>query len=228
MRFSTFVAATAVATVPTALAASATAALQSTLGQKLTKANHYGAPIPPWQKGCHPGWYYGDNYGRVDHGIPWLKDGLICKLLDLIPFGILHCPKPYHPSPPPPPHGGGGNGGDGGNGGNGGDGGNGGNGGDGYYKQVFDGYDGAVQAYDYLTYGLVDTVDDCKAMCERVDGCHFINTYHDVNGKDGSPLLTCALFEKCHNKDEATNKGGQTQPDGSINYITDSAGFCKA
>jgi len=62
---------------------------------------------------------------------------------------------------------------------------------------VFDGLDGAVQAYDYLTFGLVDSVEgmylsslarhdvdadcasravDCKAMCEGVDGCNFINS----------------------------------------------------
>lgn len=24
-------------------------------------AGCYGAPTPPWEKGCHPGWYYGDH-----------------------------------------------------------------------------------------------------------------------------------------------------------------------
>ncbi|KAK7032612.1 hypothetical protein VNI00_012875 [Paramarasmius palmivorus] len=111
----------------------------------------------------------------------------------------LKCPKPPHH---PPPNDG--------------------------WTVTFENYDGATQADDYLTFGLVDTVDDCKAMCLGVDGCNFFNTYHDVNGKDGSPLLTCSLFAKCHDDSDATNKGGQTQPDGSVNYIADSAGYCKA
>ena len=69
--------------------------------------------------------------------------------------------------------------------------------------------------------------------------------YHDVNGKvrlpyfsyqhvpepslqNGSPLLTCALFKDCHTSSDAINYGGQTQPDGSVDYITDSDGWCKA
>ncbi|KAK0499831.1 hypothetical protein EDD18DRAFT_864693 [Armillaria luteobubalina] len=100
------------------------------------------------------------------------------------------------------------------------------NSGDGYTK-VFSNYTGAVEGSDYLTYGLVDTVDDCKDMCDSVDGCVFINPYHDVNGKGGSPLLTCSLFSKYHNITDATNLGGQTQPDGSIDYITDSEGYYK-
>jgi hypothetical protein len=45
--------------------------------------------------------------------------------------------------------------------------------------------------------------------------------------QNGSPQLTCALFSKCLTADSADNCGGQSQPDGSIDYITDSAGYCK-
>jgi len=45
--------------------------------------------------------------------------------------------------------------------------------------------------------------------------------------QNGSPQLTCSLYETCHDTDTLTNTGGQTQPDGSINFITDSDGFCK-
>ncbi|KAH6904539.1 hypothetical protein BKA70DRAFT_1432290 [Coprinopsis sp. MPI-PUGE-AT-0042] len=124
--------------------------------------------------------------------------GLICKILNLFPH-VPHCPKP--PKPPGPSDG---------------------------YTPVFQGLDGATQAGTYLTFGLVDTVADCKAMCNEVAGCVFINTYHDVNGKDGSTQLTCSLFSTCQDASTATNKGGQTQPDGSINYIKDSDGYCKA
>ena len=64
-------------------------------------------------------------------------------------------------------------------------------------------------------------------MCNTVAGCGFANTYHDVNGKDGSTKLTCSLFKLCHTQADATNTGGQTQPDGSVNYITESNGWCK-
>ncbi|KAJ7331048.1 hypothetical protein DFH08DRAFT_815131 [Mycena albidolilacea] len=64
----------------------------------------------------------------------------------------------------------------------------------------------------------------CEAMCDSVAGCVLINTYHDVNEKNGSPQLTCALFSKCLTAASADNCGGQSQPDGSIDY---SNGYCK-
>ncbi|KAG7095364.1 hypothetical protein E1B28_006123 [Marasmius oreades] len=201
MRFTALFAACTAALSATsgALAAPATeASINLQLAGGLSLSNNFGAPIPPWEPGCVPGWYYGDHQELLKIIIPWLKNDFICKLLELLHLGIL-CPHkpPYNPPP-----------------------------GDGW-NQTFDGYDGAIQADDYLTFGLVDTVDDCKAMCGSVEGCTFINTYHDVNGKDGSPLLTCSLFRGCHGQDQATNKGGQTQPDGSIDHIEDSAGYCK-
>ncbi|KAF5334158.1 hypothetical protein D9758_014813 [Tetrapyrgos nigripes] len=186
---------------------STNAALSATLGSTLTASNHYGAPIPPWEKGAYPGWYYGDHPEYLDifkFFIPHLKDSLICKLLDLLPF-CLHCPKPkpppHHPPPPPPPPSDG-------------------------WSQTFSNLTAATQADGFLTFGLVDTIDDCKTMCLGVDRCVFINTYHDVNGKDGSPLLTCSLYDRCQDADTATNAGGQSQPDGSIDFITNSDGFC--
>jgi len=53
---------------------------------------------------------------------------LLCALLNLLPLNFLHCPAP---GPLPSPDG---------------------------YTQTFSGLDGATQAGDYLTYGLVDTV----------------------------------------------------------------------
>ncbi|KAG7442466.1 uncharacterized protein BT62DRAFT_906011 [Guyanagaster necrorhizus] len=95
------------------------------------------------------------------------------------------------------------------------------------YTQLFSNLTGATEAVDYMTYGLVDTVEACKAMCDSVNGCIFVNSYHDVNGKNGSPLLTCSLFSQCHSAADSINRGGQTQPDGSIDYITNSDGYCK-
>ncbi|KAK0461959.1 uncharacterized protein EV420DRAFT_138145 [Desarmillaria tabescens] len=196
--FSTLFVTVATALTVRSAALNATAAqVSSDLSVSLNKGNNYGAPIPPWKSGCSPGWYYGDHPDYLQISVPWLKDSLICWLLDLLHLGFL-CPNPPHN---PPANDG--------------------------YKQVFYNYTGAVQADDYLTYGLVDTVEGCKDMCNSVDGCNFINPYYDVNGKNGSPLLTCSLFTKCHGVEDADNFGGQTQPDGSIDYITDSAGYCK-
>lgn len=185
----------------------------------LNAGNHFGAPNPPQVAGSVPGWYFGDDPGAAD-GLPWLKDPDLCAVLAQTP-GSLRCPAgvtlfrrtattvntapkpsgtaPPPPPPPPPPPG--------------------------TYKPVFTGLTGAISAPDYMTYGLVDTVADCETMCDNVSGCQFINTYHDVNGKDGSPLLTCSLYTQFHTAADATNLGGQSQPDGSIDFITDSDGY---
>ncbi|THU99832.1 hypothetical protein K435DRAFT_658281, partial [Dendrothele bispora CBS 962.96] len=136
----------------------------------------------------------------------------VCNLFDVIPF-IFHCPRfkypPFHPRPLPPhfPHGisapppeGDG------------------------WVQTFGGLGVAVEAGDYLTYGLADTIDDCKLMCTYIEGCIFFNTYRDVFGQNG-PLLTCALFSGIHGPESCANKGGLVQLDGHFNAIADSAGF---
>ncbi|KAG6873099.1 hypothetical protein C0995_002942 [Termitomyces sp. Mi166 len=169
------------------------------LGIDLSVDNHYGAPIPPWVAGHQPGWYFGshpDLYPELT-----CLEGLICKILDLLPLNCLHCPNEPPSSPSPTSNG---------------------------YTETFYDLKGATEAADYLTYGLVDTVAGCMAMCDSVNGCNFVNTYHDVNGKvGGSTQLTCALFSLCHSSSDAINDGGQTQPDGSIDYIANSEGWCK-
>jgi len=180
----------------------------------LAASNHYGAPSPPSSSGSG-GWYFGDDPGSAD-GVPWLKDEDLCTVLSQHPE-CLQCPgtptkptttyakpsstsTPTQPPPPPPT---------------------------GSYTQVFSGLDAAIEAPDYLTFGLVDTVSDCETMCDTVSGCEFINTYHDVNGKNGSPLLTCSLYSQYHTAAQAINTGGQTQPDGLLDFIRDSAGYDK-
>ncbi|KAF7365955.1 hypothetical protein MVEN_00470900 [Mycena venus] len=198
MRFSTLFTSLAVVTTGASAATFSSSAILS--ATKITSANHYGAPIAPWKAGHYPGWYYGK--GVPPKGVACFLDELFCELLDLFPFGY-HCPKPPQSppphNPPPPPE----------------------------YSQTFYSLTCAIQDDSYLTYGLVDTVADCEAMCDSVYGCTFFNTYHDVNGKNGSPQLTCALFEKCLTASSADNCGGQTQPDGSVDYITNSDGYCK-
>ncbi|KAK0496690.1 hypothetical protein EDD18DRAFT_172878 [Armillaria luteobubalina] len=171
----------------------------ASLRAKINEGNCYGAPVAPWKPGCSPGWYYGDYL--PSGSLPCLKDSLVCFFLEILDIG-LSCPGGSQHTKPPNS--------------------------DDHYTEVFNNYSGAVQSDgDYQTYGLVDTVQGCMDMCDSVTGCTFLNTYHDVNGKNGSTQLTCALFSKCHTGADADNRGGQTQPDGSINYITDSAGYCK-
>ncbi|KAF8201244.1 hypothetical protein K438DRAFT_1716978 [Mycena galopus ATCC 62051] len=196
MRFSTVFTALAVVTGASAQfsGSSITAALS------LTASNKYGAPIPPWETGHKPGWYYGS--GSAPEGILCVLEEIFCELLELFPF-CLHCPKPPPPppphKPPPPPE----------------------------YTPTFQNQTCATQDGSYQTYGLVDTVADCQAMCDTVAGCTFVNSYHDVNGKGGSTQLTCSLFTQCLTASSNDNCGGQTQSDGSVDFITNSDGYCK-
>ncbi|PPQ74975.1 hypothetical protein CVT24_010276 [Panaeolus cyanescens] len=196
-------------------------------GTMFSKSNNYGAPIPPWAHGAIPGWSHcPESSDSCRPDVPCLQYGAsLCNILSYFP-DTLHCPHPAsyarhvykrhgnkhsrrqhrvakrtEPSQVPNPK---------------------------PYELTFSNFTGAVQADDYMTFGLVDTVEACLAMCDNVQGCHFANTYHDVNGKDGSPLLTCSLFQNCHDVSFATNFGGQTQPDGSLNHIEESYGWCKS
>ncbi|KAF9044986.1 hypothetical protein BJ165DRAFT_1594169 [Panaeolus papilionaceus] len=200
-----------------------------------SKGNSYGAPLPPWAEGAAPGWSHcPQSSGNCSPDVPCLEYGTaLCNILSYFP-DTLHCPRPSdyarymhkkrgthnrrlstrssfehgrqvakrtEPSPVPNPN---------------------------PYEPTFSNATGAIQANDYMTFGLVDTVEACQAMCDAVTGCQFVNTYHDVHGKDGSPLLTCSLFAGCHDISSATNTGGQTQPDGSLNSIAQSDGWCKS
>ncbi|RDB21357.1 hypothetical protein Hypma_011385 [Hypsizygus marmoreus] len=200
MRFFTFGITSFAVAVAVAIATPVTVEvdLTSVLDVDLAETNAFGAPLAPWMSGSRPGWYYGNHPERYPY--LWCLKGWLCKLLWWFPH-VIQCPKPPHFPPKPPTSDG--------------------------YTQTFRNLTGATQASDYLTYGLVDTIKDCKTMCNSVSGCKFVNTYNDVNGKDGSTKLTCSLYTKCHTSSDATNTGGQTQPDGSVNFIRNSDGWCK-
>ncbi|KAF7324643.1 hypothetical protein MKEN_00505800 [Mycena kentingensis (nom. inval.)] len=217
-KFTTLIAA-AVAASSVFTGASATLPLKSyssssiSAGRKLTPENYYGAPIAPWKANYKPGWYYG--HGVAPIGVIKLLDDLFCELLKLLGPGCYQCPGPKHTPPPPPPHrpptppppppps----------------------------YHQVQPAFTCATQTDDYyMTFGLVDAVSDCQAMCDSVPGCYFVNTYHDNNAanKGFSDRLTCSLFTTCQTNATAINCGGQGQPqNGGLNYITSSEGYCK-
>ncbi|KAF9257838.1 hypothetical protein L218DRAFT_834620, partial [Marasmius fiardii PR-910] len=147
-------------------------------GSAVDTLSGIGSSPPPWQGG-KPTWYLGDNPDNAPD-LPWLKDRTLCTAINKIPDSV-HCPSfplslavrallaspkarsptpasdpsepaPATPSqnpPPPPPAG--------------------------IYNPVFTNLDGAIEADDYLTFGLVDTVDDCQKMCDSVQGCGFFN-----------------------------------------------------
>lgn len=64
MRTSALVAAIIAGLVPSAITAPAeamTSVIVAKFGADLTADNHYGSPVPPWQSGSKPGWYYGGH-----------------------------------------------------------------------------------------------------------------------------------------------------------------------
>ncbi|KAJ7778731.1 hypothetical protein DFH07DRAFT_765943 [Mycena maculata] len=87
----------------------------------------------------------------------------------------------------------------------------------------------SIQADDYLSYILTDTVQECIDFCAFCttcpNGCAFVNPYFDNNAKN-TTMLTCAYYAGCHNASDATNFGGQSEPDGSLDTISNSSGYC--
>ncbi|KAK0454369.1 hypothetical protein EV421DRAFT_413551 [Armillaria borealis] len=53
------------------------------------------------------------------------------------------------------------------------------------YVLTFDNLTAAINGVDFITFGLVETVHACMDFCDSVEGCLFINSFHDVNGKVG-------------------------------------------
>ncbi|KAJ7100686.1 hypothetical protein B0H15DRAFT_927357 [Mycena belliarum] len=210
-----------------ALDAARAAARQTALN--IRPDNHYGAPIPPWQPNSVPGWYFGrPQYAPsglvcLVGGVGHLLFRLLCDILELL-LGCGFCPNkaPPIPPPPPPPVGpttptptppetp------------------------DGYTNQ----YANKTCASEtwpienYLTFGIVESIQGCADMCDKVVKCIFFNSYHDVNagaGKAYTTKLTCALFAVVVPAANATNCGNQQQqghPVG-VTQITDSYAYFK-
>ncbi|KAH6919125.1 fruit-body specific protein A, partial [Coprinopsis sp. MPI-PUGE-AT-0042] len=94
----------------------------------------------------------------------------------------------------------------------------------GRYTQTFFNLTAATQGDVYLTFGLVDSISGLLLLFLMIIGV----AYRDVNGKDGSPLFNCSLYTQCHGPETATNIGGQSQPNGSLNCIIKSDGWCRS
>lgn len=78
MRFTNLLtASTMVAVAASGASASAVVSERASinLGLTLHVNNHYGAPTPPWETGCKPGWYYGHKGGLLT-GLTSLTSGV--------------------------------------------------------------------------------------------------------------------------------------------------------
>ncbi|KAJ7100087.1 hypothetical protein B0H15DRAFT_507174 [Mycena belliarum] len=95
------------------------------------------------------------------------------------------------------------------------------------YTVAFEDLDASIHGDDYLSYILTDTVQECIDFCACRPGCVFANPYFDNNAKN-TTMLTCAFYAGCHTAADATNTGGQTEPDGSLSTISSSSGYCLA
>ncbi|KAJ6611219.1 hypothetical protein B0H10DRAFT_1919017 [Mycena sp. CBHHK59/15] len=215
MRLCTLITASSLLVSSVSAAVSATSAQTQalTLARGITKDNCYGAPIPPWEEGCHPGWYYGPP-DLAPAGLACLVDGVVCLILELlglcpkVPLPPPPPPPPVGPAPPPPPPA--------------------------PYMYQWTNLACAAESWppqNYLTYGIVNTTSECAAMCNQVSKCIFFNTYHDNNAlsKKNSPYLTCSLFAVVLTSINATNCGGQQQnpAPSDVTVISDSYGFSK-
>ncbi|KAJ7063739.1 hypothetical protein C8F01DRAFT_1251263 [Mycena amicta] len=94
------------------------------------------------------------------------------------------------------------------------------------FTTAFTNLNASIHGDDYLSYILTDTVQECIDFCAcRPDGCGFANPYYDNNAKD-TTMLTCAYYAGCHTAADATNFGGQSEPDGSLSTVSNSSGYC--
>jgi len=78
MRFTNLLTAVSIAsTAASGVLASAVVGkdLSLDLSVQLSLSNHYGAPHPPWESGCYPGWYYGHDGGYLGE-LPTLTSGV--------------------------------------------------------------------------------------------------------------------------------------------------------
>lgn len=76
MRFITILSALSVfASGVSAVAAPNTSLTMKSALLNINAGNCWGAPTPPWENGCHPGWYYGrQEYAPT--GLLCLVDGV--------------------------------------------------------------------------------------------------------------------------------------------------------
>ncbi|TFK64469.1 hypothetical protein BDN72DRAFT_963186 [Pluteus cervinus] len=109
------------------------------------------------------------------------------------------------------------------------------------YEQVFygtgtglDDRDASIEGTAYLTFTRLDSFDDgaCKAFCDGIDGCVFVNMFYHFNSDPVyNPQIKCAAYGDIHTAAEKTNFGdqqllplpaGKTYVQQSVGYAADS------
>ncbi|KAJ7136641.1 fruit-body specific protein A, partial [Mycena epipterygia] len=94
------------------------------------------------------------------------------------------------------------------------------------YSTAFENLDASIHGDDYLSYILTDTVAECIDFCACRVGCQFANRKSHKYSYANTTMLTCAFYAGCHTAADATNTGGQSEPDGSLSSISSSSGYC--
>ncbi|KAJ7437986.1 hypothetical protein B0H11DRAFT_1935512 [Mycena galericulata] len=80
------------------------------------------------------------------------------------------------------------------------------------YTVEFQNLNASIIGDDYLGYILTDTDQECIDFCFTIPS--------------NTTMLTCAYYSGGHTAADATNFGGQTDPDGNIGTISNSSGYC--
>ncbi|KAJ7192532.1 hypothetical protein GGX14DRAFT_528385 [Mycena pura] len=87
------------------------------------------------------------------------------------------------------------------------------------YTVAFQNLNASINGNDYISFILTDTVEECIDFCSGLHGgCGFAN--------QNTTMLTCAYYAGCHTAADATNFGGQSEPDGSLGTVSNSSAYC--
>ncbi|TFK64471.1 hypothetical protein BDN72DRAFT_774517 [Pluteus cervinus] len=105
------------------------------------------------------------------------------------------------------------------------------------YQQVFSGSgtgpsdrDASIQGTAYLTFTRLDSYDEgaCKAFCDGINACVFVNLFIEYNSDAAhNPQFKCAAYADIQTAAEKTNHGGQQllPPPAGKTYIQASVGY---
>ncbi|KAJ6551322.1 hypothetical protein B0H19DRAFT_995847 [Mycena capillaripes] len=201
MRFITLLSAVYIFTSGASAIASANVSLEVVrTASGITAGNCYGAPIPPWQQGCYPGWYYG-NSQNAPTGLACLVDG-VCSI-PLFYLAVINgtqsssLPSPYSYT---------------------------------FTNRTCAAQVWPLQLYLTfgIVDSIPACCRMCDTVSKCIFGNTYHDNNAGA-GKNNTTQLTCALFSVVVPLANVTNCGGQQQqslPNGKT-YITESYGFSK-
>ncbi|TFK60273.1 hypothetical protein BDN72DRAFT_850675 [Pluteus cervinus] len=87
--------------------------------------------------------------------------------------------------------------------------------------------DAAIEGAGFLTFELVDSLQECFDFCDGIDGCVFVNAFDEFNDPNSpQPAHKCSAYSQVHGAEDKTNFGGQLlDPALGLTFIQDSVGF---